>query len=241
MRKLSLIIAGLLLFLTGCAHTNELAKYDLSNMRVIYQEDVLPQAQTINVFFHDPVSGVNNSKQKEDKKENTVLNVLTDIGTGILSGDKVGKLQEAVKTDHLIYNVTDGMRETMETFMNVVPVEQISENPAYIIKSVLQTCELYVTEQKISLQLQAESTIYDRSSGAVVWSNIESETIPVTASNLANDINANKNESKIITAVQFAALSNEKVDQIVGMAAQRVGRNMAEQLRKDFAESKMKK
>ena len=178
--------------------------------------------------------------KKDDKKE-TLLSVLTDIGTGILSGDKVDKLVNAVKTENLIDHVSNGMQETMVNFMSVVPVEQMSDNPDFIIKSVLQDCDLFVNDKQISIRVQAEATIYDRSTGAVVWSNVESDIIPVNTSSLTSDLKANSNETKIITAIQFASLSDEKVDQLVGQAAETVGKNMAEQLREDYAESKTKK
>ncbi len=226
---LLLIVFGGSLFLFGCAHTNELAKYDLSGKKIMFNESIQPKARKIEVTTAE-------SYGKKDK--NSLLSTITSIGTSILNSDSRSKLENAVDTDSLVYHVSDGMKYALETYLSIKPVKDLNENPQFIVETNLKSCKLVSSQYGVNVKVTALSRIVDRNTGKLVWENSESESVPVGAQDYSGTGSDSKSIDKVFTAVQLAALSPKEIDSKVYQAAEEVGRMMSETLRKDISESK---
>src|SRR5690606_22377774 len=214
----------------GCSGTNELAKYNLNGTAVMFTERVSRNASEIQITTEDPAN---------KKEDNTVLGILASVGSDILSDDSKAKLKSAVDTRILAGYVSEGLRNAMETYLSITPVDEVSDNPAYIVETVLEECKLVVKETGVSVYVQANGRIIDRASGNLVWENWEGQTIPIDQN--TTDGKSSKTVVKVFNALQLSSLDKDELNRVVGAAADDVGAYMAETFREDLVESRTSK
>jgi len=228
MKKLFTLIISVL-FIGGCAHTNELMNYDLKGKKAHFEERVLSQARTIQVEM-------NETKSDSKDKAVSILEAVVSVSSAALSAEKISDLKESIDTYELIFSVAEGIKETMETYIDLVAVDD-KRDADFIIETELERCVLNVAKDNVHVTVQANTKIIDRATGKIVWENWESDTVPVGRS--ASNVKVKKGtESNILTALQLASLSKEEINACVGEAAIDVGREMGETFREDLAESK---
>ncbi len=225
-RSFLLFFAVTVVLFAGCSHTNELAKYNLDNKGMIFNEYTSANARRIQI------TTVETYNKKED---NSVLGAIASLGSDILNSDSKNKIIKAVNTAKLVNYVSKGLKDALVTYMNVQPVENVNDNPQFITHVTLESCSLLVGEKGVSVRVHAEAKIVDRTTGAVVWDNWETQTIPIEKnSGVKND---SKAMEQVMTALQLASLDEEEINNVVDLAAEDVGFFMAETLRKDVAEA----
>lgn len=233
MRKSSLLL--IVLFVAGCSHTNELMKYDLNGQNAYFEEFVSSEARTIQIEMKEP------AKTDKDKKKDEAVSIFEAVvsaGTAVLTAEKISDIQDLVDTYELTTYVADGLKNTLDTYVNLRPVDD-RRSAQFIVETELERCVLYVSKDNVHVTVQANTKIIDVASGNIVWENWESDTVPV--GNSGNNVKVKKGtESKVLTALQLASLSKREVNECVGEAAEDVGREMGETFREDLAESRKK-
>ena len=216
-----------LIFLAGCGHTNELAKYDLKGQGVLFKNSVSPDAAVIEVVSENPP----NKKNNKD-----LLSVIASVGSDILNETSISKIQKAVSTDSVADNVSEGLKEALLTYLAINPVESINDNPQFIVETTVNECKLINRSSGAFVKVSAESQIIDRSTGKIIWDNYESDTVPVKKNN--NNIHGNSdNVDNVINAIQLSSLSEKEIQRVVNNASKSAGGLMGNTLREDFVKS----
>ncbi len=212
------------LFFAGCAHTNELAKYDLTGKGMLFSNHVSANARRLQFVNYTP--------DDKEKGKSDLLSTIASIGSDILSETSKSKIADAVSTDSIANYVSSGLRDVLIIFENIKPVNSIDENPQFVAETTIDQCQMIVGKDHVSISVQASSRIIDRNSGNVVWDDNETENVPVEK-NYANDKDNSNTLNKVLGAVQLASLSEKEIQTIVNQAAVNAGRQIGETFRKD--------
>ena len=220
-----------IIFLAGCAHTNELAKYDLSGKEMLFSNHVSANAGKLQFVNHTP--------SKKGKDKNDVISAIASIGSDILSESSKSKISDAVSTDSIASYVSEGLKNALITFVKIKPVDSINKNPQFVVETTIEQCQLVVGTDHVSIIVQASSRIIDRNSGNIVWDDDETETVPIEE-NYANDKDNSSTLNKVISAVQLSSLSEKEIQKVVNEAAKNAGRKIGETFREDVIKLKNK-
>lgn len=229
-----LIISAVLI--TSCAHTNELAKYEIRGKNILYNEKVSPNARQVQITT---VSQANtNSKDEKKSTAISILETVASIGADIISEDAKSKLQKDINTVDMVGYVTYGLQDALHTYLEVNEVESISDKPDFICNVILETCELRISTNQISVFVSTTGTIIDRATGNIVWENTETMTKPIKSNNAIQ--NNTKLEEDAINLLQLTSLKADELNKIIGATVDDAGYEMGETLRKDIAEMNKK-
>lgn len=223
------------IILSSCAHTNELAKYEVRGKNMLYNQKVGPLAQTVQI------TTVSQEDSKDEGKKSTVVSILeavASIGADIISEDAKSKLQKDINTQDMVGYVTSGMKDALQNYLDITEAQSISDKPDFICNIVLETCELRISKNQINVLVSATGTIIDRASGGIVWDNTETITKPVKSN--YNTQTTTKIEEDAINLLQLTSLKADELNRIIGATVDDAGYEMAETLRKDIAEMNKK-
>lgn len=220
----------LILLVGGCAHTNELMNYDLEGKAAYYEAIVDPFAGTIEVV-------VQQNKKEDEKKEKTddLLSVVAAVSSEILSADKISKIKDLVDTEDMSYYINEGLKYTLETFVDFNEVES-ARDADFIVETKLESCKMNVSKTSVYVSVNASAEIIDRATGKTVWDDWESESVPVRQTYHRGQKKVTGTAEKLLTAVQLASLSEKEINNCIAEAVEEIGRKMGETFRDDLAE-----
>jgi len=227
----SALILGFLL--ASCAHTNELAKFDVQSSKILFKQIVSSQARFVKIEKLNQANTQNNNKNRNFLSN--VLNTVAKVSTDILAADKQEKLRKLISTNTLLSAITDNLAESMITYLDIIPVNNLSDNPDFICTVKLNSCKLLIDKEKLDIYVSSSADLIERASGQIVWKNTESRRIPLQKS-YNTKLNAG-DLNEVLSALQLAALEEKQINAIVDQAADDVGLYMAETLREDVAKS----
>ncbi len=219
------------IYFAGCAHTNELAKYNLTGKNMLFSNHVSANARELQF--------VNSDQSEKGKGKSDLLSAIASIGSDILSETSKNKIANAVSTDSIANYVSSGLKNALITFENIKPVNSMDANPQFVTETTIEQCQMIVGTDHVSISVQASSRIIDRNSGNIVWDDNETETIPVEENYSGNKDNS-QTLNKVLGAVQLASLSEKEIQRIVNQAAINAGRQIGETFRKDVVKLKRK-
>jgi len=117
--KKFLLCSLALTLLFGCAHTNELMKYDLSGKNAYFEEYVSSQANVIQVEINTSANKKDGKKNEKKSDTESILEAVVSVGTAILTAEKISDIEESVDTYELIASVSDGFMEVLETYVDI--------------------------------------------------------------------------------------------------------------------------
>ncbi len=234
--KTKVIVISILsiILLVSCSHTNELAKYQVNGKKFVFNEYVSAKARVIEIDIKN-YGNDKDEKKKEDKDADNVLDILTSIGTEILSAEKINKLENSVNTDEQVAYVGRAMKKAMKTYLNIEEVPSLENNPLFVCDVLLNECKLVISKYEVAVSANVTSTIIERSSGEIVWENTEYGKVPIK-SNYGVKNKTSKKEEKILNVIQLATLDEEELNRVVGAAIDKIGYLFAETLREDVVE-----
>jgi len=217
--------------LASCGHTNELAKFDVQGSKILFKQIVSPQARTVKIEKFNEVKTTNNDKNGLAG----LLKAVVEVGNDILAADKQAKLQKLISTDALLSAITDNLGESMSTYLEISPVNDLSDNPEFICTVKLNSCKLLIDKDKLAIYVSSSANLIERATSQIVWKNSESRQIPIQK-NYGTELNAG-DLTDVVSALQLAALDEKQINAIIDEAADDVGSYMAETLREDVAKS----
>ncbi len=232
-----LVLISIGVILASCAHTNELAKYDIAGQSILYKTKVAAEARTVAITSYNSQNYANAGKKKSTGE--SILESIASIGESIISSDKQSKLQEMINPVEMVESISDGMKDALATYLDLREAESLSDNPAFICNIVLEQLQLQVAKNSTRVYVSAIGSIIDRSSGQLVWEYGESSSQPISQN--YDHSKTTKLEEDAINILSLAALDEEVINDMLAAAVEDVGESMAEQLRIDIAESKKKK
>ena len=227
-----------IILLISCSHTNELAKYQVSGHKFIFNEYVSAKARVIEIDVKN-YGGSKDEKKKGDKDTDNVLDILTSIGTEILSAEKISKLEGSVNTKEQVGYVGLAMKNAMRTYLNIEEVSSLDDSPSFVCDVLLNECKLVISKYEVAVSANVTATIIERASGEIVWENNEYGKVPIKSNyNVKNQ--TSKEEEKLLNVIQLATLDEEELNRVVGAAIDRIGYLFAETLREDVVEANKK-
>lgn len=235
MRKLNVVLLLIVGFvLTSCGHTNELAKFNVQGSKIMFRQIVAPAARTVKI---EKFSTTNNNTNNNEKKSGlaSLLKAVVEVSNDILAADKQAKLQKLINTEDILSAITDNLGESMSTYLEITPVNKLSDNPEFICTVKLNTCKLLIDKDKLAIYVSSSANLVERATSQIVWKNTESRQIPIQK-NYGTEMNAG-DLTDVVSALQLAALDEKQINAIVDEAADDVGSYMAETLREDVAKS----
>jgi hypothetical protein len=230
-KLLPFLFFPVIIFLAGCAHTNELAKYDLTGRRMLFSDNTSPNAKSLQF--------VNRVPDKKEKDKTDLLSIMASVGSDILSETSKNKIAGAVSTDSVASYVSGGLKNALVTFLNVNPVNSINDSPQFLTETVINSCQLVTGTQNVSIYVEASSRIIDRNSGNIVWDDNESETVPIEKNEAASNDNS-RALNKVFSAVQLSSLSPVEIQKDIDEAASSAGRMIGDTFRKDVVKLRNK-
>lgn len=222
--KLVLIAILATLGVAACSHTNNLAKYTFSNSKILFRA----RATGSGASF----AAINNPVEK-----NVVTGIIAAIGSGVVSEEGRAKLEKAVNRDTIVNAVARGMQQAVTDYLNVQPVTSIADEPEFLVETDLTEYTIVSLSTGLFIKAEGNSRMIHRPTGAIVWENSESHTIPLSETYLAAFGSAPVASGvSIYNAVKLLSLSEEELRAVVAHAATNVGEEIGETLREDIAE-----
>jgi hypothetical protein len=215
---LAALVAG------GCSHTNNLAKYSFSNSKILFRARTSGTASSF--------AGINNPV-----KDNAITGIIAAIGSGIVSDEGRRKLEKAIDRDTIANAIANGMQRAVTDYLNVQPVNSIADEPEFLVETDLTDYTIVSLSEGLFVKAKGKSRMIHRATGAVVWENSESHTIPLSQTYLAGLAPAPVSSGvSIYNAVQLLNLSQEELRTVFSHAATEVGEEIGETLREDIAD-----
>lgn len=210
--------------IAGCGHTNKLAKYNISGKTAIYRTYTTASAGSY-AYVESPT------------KNNTVVDILAAVGSGIASDQGRKKLQNAVNGDSIAQAVGRGISEATVDYLRLQPVASIADNPEIIVETELTQYNIVSGTYGVAIHVRGKSRVIERKTGIIVWEDSESHTIPLSETWVAGlGPKAVRSGASIFNAVQLLSLSEAEIRNVVNNGAVVAGREIGETLRDDVAE-----
>lgn len=212
--------------LTGCGtHINEIAKFKLTNKRVLFKQYVSPDLTRVNVdigeYHYD---------------QSLVTIVLTDIGGTIAENSVKEKIQNAVNSDSIAFAISERISEEMRTYFNTNTVDNLDENPQFIVETRLERFRIVSNTSGIYAMIDTRIILTDRGTAKTVWENTECSNVPI--GNVVYDFTCNRyvrTVKGVINVVRLMQMSEEEIRASVNIAAGEAGKRQCDQLREDIA------
>jgi len=221
----------LTLFLAvSCSHVNLLKDYDLSKKTIFFEEIVGVNANEVIISFNAPTVPA-------QTEVDAIKNVAIAIGSSILTAETERKLRNASKPEMIVKGISNGIESNMVKFLRINPIYELNEESEFIVTTILEKCELKSASPGIFVSLKAKVQIFDSNSGKLIWEYKDSENVRLrqSAFGTASDAAGLGNLSQVADLI---SLSEEQISVAIRDAANQVGRNISEVLRKDIAKTK---
>jgi hypothetical protein len=232
MKRTTLTLAALLaIILTGCGHTNNLGKYDLSRQDIYFEEIVTPEASEVRIVYPE-------TEEHEETAFNVVEAVATVAGALILESHTESKLHNAANPEDVAKSISLGIEKGLAKYLWAKPVRTLYDDTRYIVTTKLTDCAISSSPLGVYLTVEAVAEITDRLSGETVWENRESKEMPMQWSPGFYGLLENNTLGKIAQAAELASVSEEQIAEAVRKAAESVGQDMSETLREDVREAR---
>ena len=230
MKTNSFIFVLIFILLAACSHTNKLGEYELRSKNYAFRNNLSSNTQQMSVT-------INTSKKDTSDLAEAISNIFTDV----VSEQKKKELVDAVDTRNLIDNISFGLYDVLETYLNANIIEEDEGNADFLVENTLRNCNLNISHSAVKINVSAFTRIIDIATATVIWDNIESRSIPMSSIISIDKSQINTQTEEYIFILQkLFSLSAEELNQNIGVAGDYVGRAMGETLRADIAESHRK-
>ena len=229
--SMPILMIAVILNVTSCSHSNELAKYDVRGKTAFFETVVKSNARVIKINR----KAAKEEEEKSEKKK-SVFAKIAEVSTEIFSTEKEADIKDWVDTYEVADEVKSGLQEALETYVDIEPVEDKKDKPDFIVELNLENCEMNISETAVSLSMRFTSTMVERVSGGLVWENYEFVNEQLDGK-YGDGKKKSSTETKVLNAIILASLSEREVMDAVYFAAQEAGRKMAETFREDLREA----
>ncbi len=224
MKQLLLLLALPAVLLAACTHTNRLAQFKINGASALYRTTMSSDAASAIAVIESP-------------SKSTESNIITAIGSVIVSAEAEQKLARAMNSDSLAESVGNGIKQSTADYLGIRSVAGMAENPDLIIETELTDCKLLSSSIGLAIHVTGNSRIIDRRTGQIVWENSESHDVPISETYLAAIAPRGvRSGVSIFNAIQLLTLSEQEIRLVVQAAAKDAGREIGETLREDVAD-----
>jgi hypothetical protein len=227
-----------IILINSCSSINNLDKYDLTNSKIYFEEIIPANARNVEVQFEDvdeDEEGENNSKDVKD----IFADVASEIASGMTMSKLRDKLQNAVKPDEVINDISKKMENTLIKYYETTATRKINDDYKYMAICTLKELKLVSGSSGTFLRVKSEVQITSRSDGEIVWENAEAENVYLRSNNIEfDDSNDQKRLSNILKTIDLATLSEDEISSAVKSATEEVSRLMSESFREAIIEAR---
>lgn len=216
---------------SSCTHFNELYKYNLSSKAVLFKNYINPQMSGVNICL--------NTEVLNDKIPFGII--LADIGAGYLEEKVKEKLEKVIQPDSIVNIISSGMKDGLMTYYDISPVDSLSENPEFILETRLNKFTLRSGTAGVYAHIDTKVMIINRPTGATVWENDESSSIPIYDVMLFYPTPPLiRSTGSVVNAVRLLNMTEEEMKVAIDAAAKVVSKDQTERLRIDISEAAQK-
>lgn len=224
LRILSLVIITAAFI--GCGHTNELARYDMSEKKVFFQYRAAADAVDADAFISGPAV-------------NPITDIISAVGSGIASDAAKGKLDRALSPDTLALHLATAIQGTAINMLRMKPAASMDENPDFVFETTLDNYTVSTDQTAIMISVTGTSALYDRATGECIWEYDASKTITVSQSYYSVLLPAEfQTAMGAFNAVKLLEMSEADLRKIFSGAAEEAGRLMGQELRDNYSKSR---
>lgn len=222
----------MLVFIIGCAHTNEFAKYDMNSKRALFKTYINPDLAKVGVHIST------GSDYGHNDAKDIIIIILKEAGSYYIEDKVRDKLRNAVNADSIVTAISSGIKDGLMTYYRINPVESLDKDPQFIVETRLLGFKLNSTPSGIYAKADTKVIITDRGTAKTVWENRESTSVPLyDVFYGAFGYQAVRTATSIINAYRLINMTEEEIRAAVNIAAGEVGIEMTDTLREDIAET----
>lgn len=230
--KTRIHILGLFIIVTvllyGCAHTNNLAGYNISASKVLFKKYVSYDLSKVNVDFY---TGYGNDTKA------IIGVVLGGLASGYTEEQVKEKFRKAINGDSISTNIMGGLKDGLLTYYRITPVKALEDDPRYIMDT--QLLKFYVESNAYGIYVKAhtKAILTDRNTARTVWENDETSSVPLYDVYIPSfGYETIQTTKSVLNAIRLMNMSEEELRFAINAAAEEVGRMQSETLRKDIAD-----
>lgn len=204
----------------GCGHTNELAKYRMAG--TTYETDSRFTGDRAHIIVE---SGSDVSE---------AVDLLSGSGSARATFQAMEKIQRAADPKLTAAHMSETFAGYAARVLGFSPRNDAGPDAAWTIRTVLHALEIRSRPEELFLYLDAEISILDRKTGAVIWQFARDDEVPVRETDRTGRLLAEAGGiAGITSARRMATFSEHDVREAVLFGAAGFVRDIGEDLRKD--------
>jgi len=223
-----LIVLIVPVLIYGCAHTNNLAQYNISSSKILFKKYIPYDLSKVYVDIN--IGYGNNTKS-------IIGVILGGLASGYTEEQVQEKFRSAINRDSISTNIMNGIKDGLLTYYKINPVETLEDNPQFIMET--QLLKFYVESSSYGIYVKArtKAILTDRNTTRTVWENDETSSVPINDVYIPSFGSQTIQTTKsIINAIRLMNMSEEELQYAINATAEEVGRMQSETLRKDIAD-----
>jgi len=212
------------LFFSGCTHINELPNYNLKGSKILIKH-------TVNVNM----KGAEVSIDYNIFSKNLLEVVVEGLGAGYVETEVNKKLYNSVNIDSVSMYISNGLKEGLETYLGMIVVINVEEEPDLIFESILDNIKLKSDSYGVYAFISTRGRLIDRKTAKLIWQNDETYSVPfgIILYYYSGDKKIRK-ATGIINAIRLLQMTEEEIRESVIYIAEEVGKKQCEQFRVDL-------
>jgi len=223
-----LLLIAISFFSLNCTHVNQLSHYKLTSGLFYFKYYVNPQMNPADVRISDYSYG--------NKFPFGVI--LESISESYMEKAVKEKLDRTIIPDSVTRIISDGIKEGLTTYYEVVPVESPDDDPDYIVETQLNGLSLSSNTYGIYLNVDTKIIITNREKNADAWISEICSSYPLR--DIITGYSDNpwiRTTGGIINAVKLLQMTDDEIKNAVKITVQDVSKEQMERLKQDIQES----
>jgi len=223
-----IILAFISVFNLNCTHINELYKYDLSEKLYYFKYSVNPEISRVNIEINSGYYGSNFP----------VSVILSEIGGSILGAGVSEKLNNAIQPDSITFIISEGIKNGLTDYYDIIPVESISDEPDFIVETRLKKFSLTSNIYGVYANIDTKVLITSRMNAGTAWESDICSKYPIH--DIITGYSSNpwvRTTGSVINAVRLMQMTEEEIKEAINNTVIMVSEEQTERLRQDIYEA----
>ena len=223
---LNVLIVSVLIY--GCAHTNNLAQYNISSSKILFKKYI---PYDLSKVYVDINTGYGNNTKS------IIGVILGGLASGYTEEQVQEKFRSAINGDSISTNIMDGIKEGLLTYYRITPVKSLNEDPRFIMETHLLKFYVESSSYGIYIKARTKTILTDRNTARTVWENDETSSVPLYDAYIPSfGYQTIETSKSIINAIRLMNMTEDELRFAINATAEEVGRMQSETLRKDIAD-----
>lgn len=236
MKRIKSILVILILssILFSCSHTNLLKDYNLNGELIYFEAKVSPSGYEVKI--NDDYNPSFNDSSKTGSLLNTIVEIATSIGEGILAQDLYKKLNKAVNPDTIVNDIANDFQNNLIKLIKIRSTKNIYDEYQYFAQIFLEKCDVIISSNDIFLNLSVKANITNVPSAKVIWE-YSTEFKKPFRSHLLSNTDSPSLLKNISQAYSIYSLSEDEIRIAINKASYEISKEIYETFREDYQKS----